>query len=45
MDRVHLSQDCKPATKKYSFLITKFPAFPGTHLIDLGRMKDIFGHI
>ena len=28
-----------------SFLITKFPAFPGTHLIDLGRMKDIFGHI
>ena len=39
MDRAQLPLGREPLQRKSSLLTTKSPEVPGTHLIDLGRMK------
>ena len=38
MDGIQLSQGYRATAER--IFTTQFPRYPGTHLIDLGRMKD-----
>ena len=40
MDGVQLPQGYRATARKSLLFTTYFPEIPGTHLIDLGRMKD-----
>ena len=39
LDRVQLPQGCSSTTRRELKFEHKFPEVPGTHLIDLGKMK------
>ena len=42
MNGVQVPQDYRPTKRRQLLFTTKFPEIPGTHLIDLGRMKGCF---